>query len=56
MGCIRGYIRRADVTVVLKDESLIQDLAKALVHSAEATEDPVEDVADWLGDTIEDEP
>ncbi len=49
-------IRRADVTPLLNGESRIQDLAKALVEDAEATEDPVEDIADWLGDTIEDEP
>lgn len=49
-------IRRADVTPLLKGESRIQDLGKALEEDAGATEDPVEDIADWLGDTIEDEP
>lgn len=49
-------VRRADVTVLLKDESLIQDLAKALVQSTGDTEDLVKDIVDWLGDTIKEEP
>ncbi len=51
-----GCIRRVDVAALLKDEMLIQDLAKALVEDAKAKEDLVEDIADWMGDTIEDEP
>lgn len=50
-----GGIQRADVAALLKDESLIQDLAKALVEHAEAEESPAEDIADKLGDTTEDE-
>lgn len=50
-----GCIRRADVAALLKDESLIQDLAKALMQSTEVPEDLVEDIADWVGNTIEDE-
>ncbi len=51
-----GGIQKADVAALLKDESLIQDLVKALVEHAQAAEDLVEDIADWMGDTIEDEP
>ena len=49
-----GGIQKADVTALLKDESLIQDLAKACVQSTEATEDLAEDIADALEDAIED--
>jgi len=51
-----GVIQKADVAVSLKDESLIQDLAKALLEDAEAAEDLVEDIADKLEDTIENGP
>ncbi len=51
-----GGIQKADVAVLLKDESLIQDLAKALVENAKAAEDLAEDIVDKLEDTIEDEP
>lgn len=47
-------IQRADVRVLLEDESLVQELAKALVEDAEAEESLAEDIADKLGDTIED--
>lgn len=49
-------LQRIDIAALLKDESLMQDLVKGCVRSTEATEDPVEDIADWLGGTIEDEP
>lgn len=53
---VMGGIQKADVVALLKDESLIQDLAKALVEDTEAAESVAEDIADKLGDTIEDEP
>jgi len=51
-----GEIQKADVVALLKDESMIQDLAKALVEDTEAAESVAEDIADKLGDTIEDGP
>ncbi len=52
-----GSIQRADVAaLLLRDEALLQELAKALVEDAEAEESPAEDIADKLGDTTEDEP
>ncbi len=52
-----GSIQRADVAaLLLKDETLIQDLAKALVENAEAEESLAEDIADKLEDATEDKP
>jgi len=53
---VMGEIQKADVVALLKDESMIQDLAKALVEDTEAAESVAEDIADKLGDTIEDGP
>ncbi len=51
-----GGIQRADVAALLKDESLIQDLAKALVENAETEESLAKNTADKPGGATEDEP
>ncbi len=49
-------IQKTDFAALLKDGSLIQDLAEALLEDTEAAEDLAEDIADKQGDAIEDEP
>lgn len=49
-------LRRAGVALLLKDESLIQDLAKALVADLEAAEDRAKVISEETGDAIEDDP
>ena len=49
-------IPKTDVAALLKDESLIQDLAEALLEDTEAAEELAEDIADKQDDAIENEP
>lgn len=49
-----GVMQQDGVAALLKDELLIQDLANALVADAEIREDLAAEIADKLGEIIED--
>ena len=50
-----GGLRGSSVTALLKDDSLIQDLAKALVAELEAAEDQDKGTPEETGDATEDD-
>lgn len=47
--------QKTDGAALLEDESLIQDLAKALLEDMEAADELSEDITDKLEDAIEDD-
>ncbi len=51
-----GFLDKADVRELLKDQGLMADVAKAVVEDPEAMDDLAEDIADKLSDELEDDP
>ena len=51
-----GIITDADVQKLTQDQSLMSDVAKAIMDNPEALDDLADDIADKLSDELEDNP
>ena len=51
-----GFIQESDVQRLMQDESLMSEIASALVENPDAMEDLADDIADKLDDQMEDNP
>lgn len=51
-----GFIEESDVRRLLEDETLVAEIAKAVVEDPESMESLADDIADYLSDELEDDP